>query len=194
MAVVVDSGASIGQMLLYLSQFVPTGKLLAFEPYPCAAVWLQECLAFHSYLPVELIPFGLAATPSQVYLQDAGGKSGHGACSKISELEEEGIAIQVIRLGDVLAERSISRVDLWCLDVEGYELLALQGAESLLQNQAIHALYIELSDLTGGAGHRQAIQDFMAHFGYQSYRLDPTSQPYIPSEWSSHSNSLFLPR
>jgi hypothetical protein len=30
--IVVDSGANIGQMLLYLAQWTPQGKVLAFEP------------------------------------------------------------------------------------------------------------------------------------------------------------------
>jgi hypothetical protein len=42
--VVIDSGASIGQMLMYLAQYTPQGKVLAFEPGKEAADWLQECL------------------------------------------------------------------------------------------------------------------------------------------------------
>jgi FkbM family methyltransferase len=192
--VVVDSGASIGQMLLYLSQYVPTGKVLAFEPYPAAIEWLQECLDFHRSLPVELISCGLGNEPGQVYLEDTGEASGHGACSKVSRTANLGIPIQVTRLEDELLKRSISKVNLWCLDIEGYELPALKGAESLLKQQSICALYIELSDLTGGAGHKEAIQDFMAHFGYKAYQLNSASQPYIPIKWSSHSNGLFLPQ
>lgn len=188
--VVIDSGASIGQMLLYLAQYVPRGKVLAFEPFPEAAAWLQECLDFYPHLPVEIICSGLASAPGQVYLQDIGEEAGHGACSQVSS---SGIPIQTVRLADELVTRNITQVDLWCLDVEGYELPALRGAEPLLKSQSIRALYIELSDLTGGQGHRQAIQDFMLDFGYKSYQLTEASQPFLPLEWSAHSNGLFLP-
>ena len=40
-AIIVDSGANIGQMLLYLAQRVPHGKVLAFEPGKIQADWLQ---------------------------------------------------------------------------------------------------------------------------------------------------------
>jgi hypothetical protein len=46
-SLVVDSGANIGQMLLYLAQWVPQGRVFAFEPGAFQAGWLRECLEHH---------------------------------------------------------------------------------------------------------------------------------------------------
>lgn len=43
-SVVVDSGANIGQILIYLLKVLPRGRLLAFEPGTEQADWLEECL------------------------------------------------------------------------------------------------------------------------------------------------------
>lgn len=183
--IIVDSGANIGQMLMYLAQWIPQGKILAFEPGTEAGNWLQECLAINSTLPVEIIRTGLGASKAQLRLNDVGTGSVHGAWSQISETEGE--VIQVVRLEDELAARSITKVDLWKLDVEGYEIPALQGAETLLKEQRIKAIYAEMFDENG-----QRIRDYLAQFGYGCYHLDPQGKIYSPSEWPIHANGLFL--
>ena len=52
-SVVVDSGANIGQVLLYLASKIDTGKYLAFEPFPPARRWLEECVKRYPPWPVQ---------------------------------------------------------------------------------------------------------------------------------------------
>lgn len=160
--IVVDSGANIGQILIYLSQYLPQGKVLAFEPGKDAADWLEECLLINKTLPVEVIRFGLGASVAKLRLNNIGDSFGHGAWNQISETEGE--EIQIVKLADQLAEHSIEKVDLWKLDVEGYEIPALQGAEDWLKQKKIKAIYAELHGENG-----QNIRDYLNGFGYQCY-------------------------
>jgi len=185
-SIIVDSGANIGQMLMYLFQLIPQGKILAFEPGTEASNWLEECLAVHNTLPIELIRAGLGASPSQLNLNHVGSSLGHGAYSHISETEGEPISI--VRLADELAARSITKVDLWKLDVEGYELPALQGAEPLIAEQRIKAIYAELVGDNG-----KQIQNYLSKFGYQCYRFAPSGKLYPSLKFSDYDNGLFLP-
>src|SRR5205085_8555727 len=82
--VVVDSGANIGQMLIYLAQFVPQGKVLAFEPCRESADWLEECLKVHPEFPVELIRLGLGEEDKAGFIESFGPDSIHGAWNQIS--------------------------------------------------------------------------------------------------------------
>lgn len=182
----VDSGANIGQMLMYLVLWLSKGKVLAFEPGTEAANWLEECLSVHSNFPVEVIRAGLGASPAQLYLNHIGASFGHGAWSQISQTEGE--VIPIVRLADELASRSITAVDLWKLDVEGYEIPALQGAEELLRKQRIKAIYAELADENG-----QRIREYLAKFGYYCHFLTPQGKPYKISQLPDHTNGLFLP-
>ena len=184
--IVIDSGANIGQMLLYLAQLVPQGKILAFEPGTGAADWLEECLIAHTTLPVEILRFGLGASPAQLRLHNIGASYGHGAWNQVSETEGE--TIEVVRLADVLAARSLETVDLWKLDVEGYEIPALQGAEVLLRKQRIKAIYAELSGENG-----ERIQDYLAAFKYHCHLFDRNGKLYNPPQLPNHTNGLFLP-
>ena len=146
-AVVVDSGANIGQMLLYIAQWVPDGVVLAFEPGRSQAAWLQECLDHHPGLPVVLLPFGLGDRSGPARLRECGPANVHGAWNQVSDTE--GDAIHLVRLADVLADRQLDHVDLWNLDVEGHEIQALQGAEELLRTKRIKALDVELTGANG---------------------------------------------
>jgi FkbM family methyltransferase len=191
--IVIDSGANIGQMLLYLAQWVPQGKVLAFEPGTKQADWLAECLAAHPTLPVELIRHGLGSSPAQLRLDSWGSDSIHGCWAKVSETQGE--SIQIVRLEDELSSRLIKTVDLWKLDVEGYEILAMQGAENLIKEQRIRAIYAELSSANG---HDQNIINYLKQFGYQCYIFDQKGKLFNPSQKTgfqmpSWINGLFLP-
>ncbi len=184
--VIVDSGANIGQMLMYLAQWVPQGKILACEPGVDAANWVAECLKTHQHLPVELIRVGLGASLTQLRLNTIGAEYGHGAWNQISETE--GATIQIVRLADELTRRSIQKVDLWKLDVEGYEVPALQGAEEFLKERRIRAIYAELA---GENGYR--VRDYLTQFGYHCHLFNRRGNLYIPTQLPDHTNGLFLP-
>ena len=191
--VVIDSGANIGQMLLYLAQWVPQGKVLAFEPATKQADWLAECLAANPTLPVELIRCGLGASASQVRLASFGSEGLHSCWARVTETEGE--PIQIVRLEDELSSRCIEEVDLWKLDVEGYEILAMQGVETLIKEQQIRAIYAEL---TSANNHGQAVIDYLRQFGYQCYFFEENGKLYDPLKQTDFQvpdwiNGLFLP-
>jgi FkbM family methyltransferase len=183
---IVDSGANVGQMLIYLSQYVPNGKVLAFEPGKEAADWLEECLTAHPELPVELLRLGLGQHSAKLFLGQVGSKELHGAWNQISD--KEGEPIEVVRIEDVLGQRNIEILNLWKLDVEGYEISALRGAGRLLGEQRIKALYVEL-----GFGNGERIVDYLAHFGYRCNLFDGRGRLYVPQHLPEHTNGLFLP-
>lgn len=185
--VVIDSGASIGQMLMYLAQYVSQGKVLAFEPGQEALDWLQECLKKNSKLPVELIRAGLGQEPAQLRLRPMGDAHQHGAQSQISETDGE--SIQIVKLANELNVRNIETVNLWTLDVEGYEIPALQGVEDWLKQKRIKALYVEIS-----GENSQKVRDYLSQFGYQCYLFNPDGTTYRPTKFPIHTNGLFLPQ
>lgn len=184
--IIVDSGANIGQMLLYFAQWIPQGKVLAFEPGTEQANWLEECLAIHKGFNVEVIRCGLGASNIQSRLQNFGDASIHGAWAAVSETEGE--PIQIRRLTDELATRSIEKVDLWKLDVQFYEIPALEGAKQLLEEQRIKAIWVELSGKIG-----LPIKDYLASFGYRLYAFNSWGKLYSPSQLTNIHDGLFLP-
>ena len=54
-----------------------------------------------------------------------------------------GSAVRSIKLDDYIDAANLERIDLVKLDIEGYELSALRGAERALKNRTVQAVYFE---------------------------------------------------
>lgn len=186
--IVVDSGANIGQMLLYLAQWVPDGKVFAFEPGEEAAAWLAECLAANPHLPVEILRCGLGAVADGIPLVSTGPPGTHGSFNQIRK-NGHGKRVDVLPLAEIVRERGIDCVDLWKLDVEGYELEALAGAEDLLSGHRVRAVYVELA-----FGHGEEIRRSLERHGYDCFLFDAAGELVRPRILPEHINGLFLPR
>ena len=130
---------------------------------------------------------GLGDGLHQRHLASLGPGHLHGSWNQISETEGE--AVSLVPLSHVLSERSIREVHLWKLDVEGYEVPALRGAESWLREKRIRSLYIELAGENG-----RRIRDYLAGLGYQGYLFQTDGKLTELKELPEHSNGLFLPR
>ena len=197
-SVVVDSGANIGQTVLYLAARARQGLVLAVEPGAHAAAWLAECLEANrgKLGPVEIVRAALGAAKGEVFLEDTwGGERFHGGSSSISA--ERGERVPMIRLSDLLDEKKIASVDLWKLDVEGYELEALEGARKHLEAKRIRALYVELfrQDKPEYFEHGLKIRRFLDSLGYDCYVFKGSRPgPVREAAPSRASDGLFLPR
>jgi len=73
-AVFVDSGAIIGQLLLYPSQ-IKGLKALEFEPLTSERRWLKECLPHQDKWSGEVFDFGLSSQDAEVEIQLDGSRS-----------------------------------------------------------------------------------------------------------------------
>ena len=186
--VVVDSGANIGQMLLYLAQWLPRGRVLAIEPGAQAAEWLAECLRRNDHLRVELLRCALGAAEGSATLRPVGADAVHGACNRVAA-DGAGERIRLRPLDAIARERAVDHVHLWKLDVEGYELEALAGAHSLLRGHKIGAVYAEL-----GFGNGERIRSHLRGLGYECYLFDGPVPAPAPARLPEHVNGLFLPR
>jgi FkbM family methyltransferase len=163
--VVVESGANIGQTLLYYAH-LPGVRTFAFEPNPIAREWLDACLRRNPTLPVELVAAGLSNEAGDIELQLAGAQSTM-VSSWYAASGHRRLSVPVLRLDDFAAQHSLERIAFWKLDVEGYEPVALMGAERLLRAAAIGAIMVEAS-VSGYA----SVKQLLTQFGYRVYRLE----------------------
>jgi len=140
-SVYIDSGANIGQWLIYLGG-IPGLRSLAFEPVNSEREWLEECLNYQSKWDTEVVNCGLGSEKAHTEIQIDGSRSTLNTDWYVEkDLPRTTISIQ--RLDDVLKEKKIAQVDFWKLDVEGAELEALKGAKEILKRQKIKCIYFE---------------------------------------------------
>ena len=158
-SVIIDSGANIGQMvMMYLRSSSPV-MIHAFEPTPMARSWLEECVAGNELGNVIVSPLALGAGAGTANLVEHDFQHKEGAQNRLTA-SGDGLSIEVITLDAYAEAHGIEHVRFWKLDMEGYELSALRGAQALLQHAAIDYIYVE----TGSAG--EAIAEYLTQFGY----------------------------
>lgn len=89
-------------------------------------------------MQVDLNPYAVSDKPGtlQIHFQP-----GHLGMSHV--VPEGGVSIRAIRLDDYLAEKAIHSIELMKIDIEGFELAGLKGADAALGRQAIKAIYFE---------------------------------------------------
>jgi FkbM family methyltransferase len=132
-ACVVDVGANLGMFSVWASRYLaPTGRVIALEPHPdayrllrrnlssvpCAAEALNvACGATEQTLPLYFSPERLTVATLEL---------------PAGQLLER-IEVPVRRLDDVLTELGVQRIGLLKIDVEGWELQVLDGAEDCLR-------------------------------------------------------------
>lgn len=158
--VFVDSGANIGQWLLYLAHQEGV-KTFAFEPVSSQRDWLEACLKVQHDWDVKVIEYGLAAKREHLKIQCDGPRSTLNTnWYQDKKLPTE--TIEVARLDQILSEYTVSEVTFWKLDVEGAELGALQGAEAFLKNKSIKNIYFECHP-----DNYSAVTNFLKGYGYK---------------------------
>jgi FkbM family methyltransferase len=172
-----DIGANIGQYSLLGSGLVgPNGVVHAFEPDPLVCDVLQRNLRLNGC--DNVVP-NRAAVARQDGTQALclSISDGLGTTSLSPSLYDSGLREQVktVCLDSYARSRSLPRVDLMKLDIEGAELQALQGAEMVLREYPDVVLILEFCELNARRfGHSvPELAAYLRDRGFQLFKIMP---------------------
>jgi len=177
---VFDLGANLGQYTLLAAKCVgPTGIVHSFEP---SSRMFGELL-----FNVELNSMSETCVLNNMAVSDrqgdarlskyAPGGEVFGSLATQHRKSDDAITgyeqVETTTLDVYVHEKGISRVDFIKMDIEGAELLALQGAARLLSGRGAPAILVELADINAKGFAYRALDtwDFLVNLGYQMYSL-----------------------
>lgn len=171
-ATVIDIGANKGQFSLLVRAIFPQARILAVEPQKQAVETFRAIFAGDDY--VRLIPVAIAPESGRRALR-LSRRRDSSSLLPIGSLQERVFpgtgqsgteTIRTARLAEVLAARDIVAPALLKLDVQGFELAALQGCSELLDY--IEWIYCECSfvELYEGQALLPEVADYLAGHGF----------------------------
>jgi FkbM family methyltransferase len=167
--VVIDAGASLGEWTVPLARAVGAwGRVIAIEPAPRSAAALELTLSANALHQAEVIRCAAGEQDGEVefavpIVTSARTDTGTARIGP-APAGHQTLQVPLRSLDSLAAERSLTRLDLIKLDVEGHERLVLDGAAAVLPRFR-PVLVME----TGheAAGDRQAIHDRLRGLGYR---------------------------
>lgn len=148
-ATAIDIGANKGQFSLFMARSFPAARVIAFEPLPGPAAIFRQLFAANPRVTLHQAAIGPNPGEQQINVSHRDDSS---SLLPITPRQQalfpgtglkETITVPVGPLQDFLSSQDIAGPALLKLDVQGFELAALQGCASLLQHFAY--VYVECS-------------------------------------------------
>jgi FkbM family methyltransferase len=140
---VVDVGSHIGYYLGPICRGVgPSGKAFFVEPFPEHYTMLQENISINKYYWAVSINMALSNQICETTFYPAI-DSGRNSLAQNTITNAEPIKITTKTLDQLRNENDLASIDLLQIDVEGAEVLVIQGASECLMEHRIRMILIE---------------------------------------------------
>ena len=174
----IDVGANLGMFSIMVA--ATTGaRALAFEPSPSSAEVFKRHIALNDLSDRIILlekcvgdATGTALIKNTVEMDNFVVLEGTKAMPEMA-------SVPMVRIDDVVDGKVPC---LMKMDIEGFELQALNGATQLLKNRNLRAMTIEIAELSrrfGVSGHE--IRDFISGFGFLSIEYEPFGRRVSPT-------------
>ncbi len=179
----IDVGANVGHFALEATSVTgPQGKVIAFEPHPRVFHFLEENLKLNPDLKITAFQMALSDRTGEIVMED-GTRDDMNSLVNDKNDHHPRVTVPTSTLDVVLAGSS-GRIDLLKIDVEGAEMLVLQGAcQTLARSEAIMIEAGDLNTVKFGATAKDILtflhsQDFHVRATSGS-RLEPDPKDFV---------------
>ena len=180
--IVIDIGANIGYYTLMFAKLVgDTGKIYAFEPDPKNFSILEKNIQVNGYNNIILEKKAVSNKlgKSTLYMsENSAGSSMHKPNNVVDQ-----IYVDLITLDNYFEVNTITP-DFIKIDIEGYELNALKGMESILQSSDKTKIMIEYNPLTKKEFNSDPMDNltFLSELGFKFKDLNSSVQTFLTFE------------
>jgi FkbM family methyltransferase len=189
--VVWDVGANIGFLTLNLARACQNGFIHAFEPDSQSFSSLKKNVNQNNFTNISLNQIALGVEPQRATLHklyvNNPGANRILFQSKRNDIATESVEVTTCDL--VMDKLDMHRLDILKIDVEGFELFVLQGANKLIQKFK-PILFVELAELNLNEHGLTAkvLIDYIESLGYQV--LDAKTMSAIDKQKTNHHTDI----
>lgn len=175
-------GANEGQCLKQMRNNLQNADIYCFEPFPDSCEVIKQKAKSYSNIHIEQT--GVSDTSGRLFLVE-----GINSTTNRLVAEDTGglLPIPVTSLDDFCRKRSLNKISLLKIDVEGMELSVLAGAMDILSQTRVDALLLECGMNPDNDWHTSLdnVCQMLEPLGYRILRFYeqasewPTSQPHM---------------
>jgi len=186
-AVVFDIGANLGLSTVMMATSAPSGKIFSFEPSPSIYPYLEKTVAENFLKHCVTLPIALGEAPGELSFFDnpTSASASHLVVGDRS-LGGSNYTVKVSTVDDFVFENNLERLDMMKIDVEGFELDVLKGANKTLALLK-PAVFLEFNSFTliayGNQNPRHVLENLMTIFAH-IYRFENGKMQEIRDEES----------
>jgi len=175
-----DVGANKGQSAKTYRAAFPKADIYCFEPIPEMLVKLENQFSTDNKIHIEPKAVAQKKGSATFYVNAHVGSSSllkrtsdEKRYYKKEHVQNDSIEVETISLDEFVQENNISKAHILKFDIQGGELQALKGAESLLRSGNTSIVYTEVSftPLYDEAPLFDEIWSFLKHLGYTLYSM-----------------------
>ena len=204
--VFLDIGANIGLFSTYVAKLLPKTQCFAFEPNPLLAQCLRKTVEKSPFPQIHVQEVCLSDKVGSVdlYLHKRN-SGGHSMIDSSIDLVERDLplSVQSTTLDRWMQQAPISKVDAIKMDVQGAELLVLQGAkDTILKSRPLLLIEIENENLlkeinAGSKWMADLFENFSIRIAGENLKFGVVALPEIAKKEIAlghlHSNYVFTP-
>lgn len=163
---VVDIGAYEGEWTLMSKKIFGEAKFLMIEAQSAKSVKLDKLKS--SSVDYKICLLGPESNKSAKFYVNETVSS---ALPETEKDNQEYIDIEMFTLDEVLAEKSMDKIDFIKLDVQGFELEVLKGAANSLSSAEVVLMEVSLIEINKGAPLIHEVMNFMSTRGFVCYDI-----------------------
>jgi FkbM family methyltransferase len=180
-AATVDVGAYSGEWTRGLLRLFPNTRVLMIEPQHAKSTELAALCSCHSGLELATVLLGPKAAERVVFYES------DTASSVLKDANHDKVPSRVLTmttLDNLVGERQFPPPDFIKLDVQGYEIEVLRGAEQTLKSAEVILMEINLLPIYEDAPLAHQAVGFMADRGFYLYDIGTFfRRPYDNALW-----------
>jgi FkbM family methyltransferase len=196
--VICDVGANIGWYALHIALQAPTARLHAFEPIPSTHARLTTNVGLNAIgQNVTANPFGLSnAIGEHTMFTPTTSGSPAASMTKLHPTEDNTtITCRFSTLDTYARDQRFTRLDLVKCDVEGAELMVLQGGLETIRTHKPKLLLELLRKWSSAFGyHPNDVVRLLGTLGYECYAIGATDLTHITeiTDTTAETNYIFV--
>lgn len=180
----IDLGANIGLTTIALANVCSKGKVIAFEPLPYTFNLLKKNIQRSNLKNISIHNIGVGNKTKKAMMQTNGNflASAYVADTYKQQGNISSVSVNIKPLDLIFLELKLDRIDFIKMDLEGYELFALEGAKNILERYK-PIVYLEMNHWCLNVFNRISLPEFQERlykiFPY-IYAIEPTeSLPFL---------------